>query len=270
MTNSGFSSHGGGASDYAKEAQLQAMITERNRTLRSLSYAKLRIDLYKGVFIAGFFVLLWNASFTYTSARNFLNNADLAIGLTVIITAVQIVVNGAFFSGSLNTFNLLDLNGDGKVTRMEKAIGGLFLAGIASCYILDIGTNLLGVDIRGAQEMGTGIASAFLAMFDGVNMPELPDWINEGISILVRIIGFIFMIVAAFTPLACATLLCIGDELCTILSEREISKIQATLPDLRRSKAILDKRIRDADAFTAGLNSQSSDASWKEGANFKI
>lgn len=256
----GYSSNGQTNSPYAQDAAFQAMITERNKTLRSIGFAKLRMNVYKGVFIAGFFVLLWNASFTYTSLVNFLNNVDQALGITVLITAVQIIVNASFFSGSLRSFQLFDLNGDGKITPLEMLISAIFLIGIGGSYLLDIGTNLLGVDVIGAQELGLGIGGAFLTMFQGMGLP----------NIVIRIVNAFFMVLASLVPLFCAFLLCIGDELCTILAEREISRIQATLPDLKRAKAILDKRIRDADAFSQGVGSQSSDGAWKQGVNFRI
>lgn len=248
--------------DYARQAEYVAISAERNRSIRNLEYAYVRINIYKAVFVAGYVVLFFNGFFTYTSARSFLNNNDIAIGLTIIITAVQIVVNGALFSGGLKSFQLLtmDFNGDGKISPLERLLGGIFISAIVGCYLLDIGTNLLGVDVRGGQEMGVGIGVALLNILEGVGVW---DW-------LLSIIRFALMLIGNAVPLFCAALLCVGDELCTLLSEREIHRIQQTIPDLKQSRYILNKRLESADAFGRGLAEQSVDQAHKRGLNYRV
>jgi hypothetical protein len=87
-------------------------------------------------------------------------------------------------------------------------------------------------------------------------LPFLAGFLNPVITLL----GSLF-------PLACATFLCLGDELITILADRLIALTRKSIPELRKAEAILKRRMEKARGFEAALAKGGYDQGWKEGAN---
>ena len=67
-----------------------------------------------------------------------------------------------------------------------------------------------------------------------------------------------------------ATLLCFGDELINVLADDNKASLKRRIPDLQSQQAVLDARVREAQAFRAQLLESAEEQGTRRGANYRI
>ncbi|MEM6434538.1 MAG: hypothetical protein AAF773_11900 [Cyanobacteria bacterium P01_D01_bin.115] len=243
------------SSDEEARAYLDQLATEHDASLRDIKAAKRRMIVFRFLYVAAVLIIIWDARFTYQSFNTYMENQNLAFGIAVLIGAVQISVNACVFTGNAKKVFQIDFDRNGKVDWYDYI--GVFLLSFSalSLYIVNIGTNLLGTNMYGGMEMGVAIAQAFTIPLEQ-NLPFVAGFLNPVITLL----GSLF-------PLACATFLCLGDELIIILADRLIALTRKSIPELRKAEAILKRRMEKARGFETALAKGGYDQGWKEGAN---
>jgi hypothetical protein len=248
--------HSRPSNDEESRAYLNQLAAEHDASLRDIKAAKRRLIVFRFLYVASVLIIIWDARFTYESFNTYMENQNLAFGISLLIGAVQIAVNACVFTGNAKKVFQIDFDRNGKVDWYDY-IGIFLLIFAAFClYVVNIGTNLLGTNMYGGMEMGVAIAQAFTIPLEQ-NLPFLAGFLNPVITLL----GSLF-------PLACATFLCLGDELITILADRLIALTRKSIPELRKAEAILKRRMEKARGFEEALAKGGYDQGKQEGATF--
>ena len=165
----------------------------------------------------------------------------MAIALTLLIFATQWQVNTAIFNRRIAGFLSPDKNRDGTISVSEWCRWGFLITIVSAVYILNVGTNMIGVD-------GVGLGSLVFSV------PGVPQW-----DWLASLTAFFF-----------ATLLCFGDELINVLADDNVASLKRRIPDLQNQQAVLDGRVREAQSFREQLLANAEEQGARRGANYRI
>lgn len=258
QTNRGHNSGYPRADDYRgmSQQQIQNYLTELayecDRSIRSYSAAKRRLRIWKLFYVGALLTIYYNTRFSYEAFLTYSGSQQLSIGVALLTCLIQIAVNAAIFSNNVGKILRFDINGNGKTEWYEYIGSVLLCAAIISVYLLDIGTNLLGVDQTGMEEMGVALGQIFLRMVPEFAMP---------------ILGPIVLFLASLFSLAVSILLCLGDEILTVIADRLISLTERSLPELKKAQGILERRLEKANGFHEQITQNARQEGIKEAAN---
>ncbi|MEO1096073.1 MAG: hypothetical protein AAFX01_14375 [Cyanobacteria bacterium J06638_28] len=223
-----------------------------DKSLRSLEAAERRLKIWHLFYIGSLATIYFNTRFSYEAFLTYSDSQDLAIGVAILTCLVQVAVNAAIFSGNLGKILKFDLNGNGTKEWYEHIGSVLMCACIASVYLLDIGTNLLGVNQTGLQEMGVALGQIFLTMVPGFVMP---------------ILGPVVLWLSSLFSLAISVLLCLGDEILTIIADVLISLTKRSIPELRKAQGIYERRLEKAKGYYEAVIKGAHEQGVQEGAS---
>ena len=217
------------------------LLSDYDRVTKSLESAKRQLRLHKITYACSIAIVgldCW-VSFNVLNAGG--GSSQMAIALTLLIFATQWQVNTAIFNRRIAGFLSPDKNRDGHISTAEWCRWGFLITIVAAVYVLNVGTNMIGVD-------GVGLGSLVYSV------PGVPQW------------GWL----ASLTAFFFATLLCFGDELINVLADDNVSSLKRRIPDLQNQQAVLDARVREAQAFRDELMSQAEEQGLRRGANYRI
>ncbi|MGI8935690.1 MAG: hypothetical protein ACR2FS_16615 [Phormidesmis sp.] len=65
-------------------------------------------------------------------------------------------------------------------------------------------------------------------------------------------------------------MLCFGDELINVIADDNKASLKRRIPDLQNQQAILDARVREAQAFRDELMQNAEEQGMRRGANYQI
>lgn len=217
------------------------LLNDYDRVTKSLDSAQRQLKIHKVCHFAAFAIVLLDSYFSYTVLAGAGQQPWFSIGLTIFICSIQWQVNMAIFNRRFGQFIALDKNRDGVVTASERLRWAFVVFFVAAAYVLNIGTNMIGVD-------GYGLGSL------AFSIPGVPEaqW------------------VAALTALLFSTLLCFGDELIHMLADDNAAALKRRIPDLQNQQAVIDARLSEARAFRSELMSQAEDQGMRRGADYRI
>jgi hypothetical protein len=235
--------------------RLNALLQDKDNSTRSLESAERKLILYHTFYLMALAILYWDGLFSHNSFLTYGGSGELALGIAVLIAGVQLAVNSVIFSGNAKIFIRPDFNGDGKVAWWERGGQILFFAVVFSVYLLNIGTNLINVNIQGLEEMGVALGSILLNMVPSVVLPILEP---------------VVLALANMLPLTIGVLLCVGDEILTISADRLIAATRSAIPALKDRQAVLDAQIEDCEQFRNALLANAGEQGFKRGANYKL
>ena len=217
------------------------LLSDYDRVTKSLESAKRQLRLHKVSYLASIAILLLDSWFSFNVLNGAGDSPQMAIGLTLLIAATQWQVNTAIFNRRIGSFLSPDKNRDGYISKSEWARWGFMVVIVVAVYALNVGTNMIGVD-------GRGLGSLVFAV------PGVPQW-----DWLAAVTAFFF-----------ATLLCFGDELINVLADDNKASLKRRIPDLQSQQAVLDARVREAQAFRAQLLESAEEQGTRRGANYRI
>ncbi|MEO0374118.1 MAG: hypothetical protein AAF329_05705 [Cyanobacteria bacterium P01_A01_bin.17] len=223
------------------DERVNYLLSDYDRVTKSLESAKRQLRLHRLSYAASIVIILLDSWFSFDVLNNFGDSPQMALGLTLLIAATQWQVNTAIFNRRIGRFISPDRNADGRVTGSEWARWGFIVTIIASVYLLNVGTNMIGVDGRG---LGSIVFS----------VPGVPEWAW----------------LANATALFFATLLCFGDELINVVADDNKASLKRRIPDLQNQQAVLDARVREAVAFREQLMQNAAEQGTRRGANYRI
>ena len=235
--------------------RLNALLQDKDNSTRSLESANRKLMLYRSFYLIALAILYWDGLFSHNSFLTYGGSAELALGIAVLIGGVQLAVNSVIFSGNVRIFLRPDFNGDGQVAWWERGGQLLFFAVVGSIYLLNIGTNLINVNIQGLEEMGVALGSILLNMVPSFLLPILEP---------------VVLALANMLPLAIGILLCIGDEILTISADRLIAATKMSIPALKDRQAVLDAQIKDCEQFRNALLANAGEQGFRRGANYQL
>jgi hypothetical protein len=239
----------------ASKAYLSQLAYEHDASIRDIKAAQRRMIVFRFLYVASLFIILWDARFTYQAFNTYMENSNMAFGIAILVGAVQIAVNGVLFTGNAKKVFQIDFDRNGRMDWYDYIGVALLLTCVVCLYIVNIGTNLLGTNMYGGMEMGIAIAQAFTIPLE-TNLPAIAAYVNP----VILVIGSLF-------PLACATFLCLGDELITILADRLIALTRKSIPELKKAEAILKRRMEKAKGFENAITKGAYSEGFKEGAS---
>lgn len=217
------------------------LLSDYDRVTKSLESAKRQLRLHKISYLASIAILLLDSWFSFNVLNGAGDSPQMAIGLTLLIAATQWQVNMAIFNRRIGSFLTPDKNQDGHISASEWARWGFMVVIVVAVYALNVGTNMIGVN-------GRGLGSLVFAI------PGMPQW-----DWLAAVTAFFF-----------ATLLCFGDELINVLADDNKASLKRRIPDLQSQQAVLDARVREAQAFRAQLLASAEEQGTRRGANYRI
>lgn len=217
------------------------LLSDYDRVTKSLESAKRQLRLHRVSYLASIGILLLDSWFSFDVLNGAGDSPQMAIGLTLLIAATQWQVNMAIFNRRIGSFLSPDKNRDGHISASEWARWGFMVTIVVAVYALNVGTNMIGVD-------GRGLGSLVYAV------PGVPDW------------GWLASVTAFFF----ATLLCFGDELINVLADDNKASLKRRIPDLQNQQAVLDARVREAQAFREQLLESAEEQGTRRGANYRI
>lgn len=217
------------------------LLSDYDRVTKSLESANRQLRMHRLAYFASIAIMLLDSWFSYEVLYNASESQQMALGLTLLIAATQWQVNTAIFNRRIGTFLTPDRNGDGNVSMQEWGRWGFIITIVVSVYVLNVGTNMIGVNAIGLGSLAWRV-------------PGVPDanWIAAACA-------FFF-----------ATLLCFGDELINVLADDNQAALKRRIPDLKSEKAVLDGRLREANAFRDALMQQAKDSGYRRGSNYRI
>ena len=217
------------------------LLEDYDRVTKSLDSAKRQLRLHRLSYLASIAILGLDSWFSFDVLNSFGNSPQMAIGLTLLIAATQWQVNTAIFNRRIGSFLSPDRNKDGQVSKSEWARWGCLMTIIVAVYALNVGTNMIGVDGRGLGSIAYSV-------------PGVPEW------------AWIANLSACFF----ATLLCFGDELINVLADDNKASLKRRIPDLQNQQAVLDARVREAQAFREELLANAEEQGMRRGASYRI
>ena len=217
------------------------LLSDYDRVTKSLESAQRQLRLHKISHIAAFAIMALDSWFSFDVLMSAGGSQQMAIGLTILIAVTQWQVNTAIFNRRITGFLTPDRNRDGTITVGEWVRWGFMITIILSVYIINVGTNMIGVD-------GWGLGSLVFAV------PGVPEW------------GWL----AALTAFFFATLLCFGDELINVMADDNSASLKRRIPDLQNQQAVLDARVREAQSFRESVMGAAEEAGARRGANYRI
>lgn len=223
------------------DERVNYLLSDYDRVTKSLESAKRQLRLHKLSHFAALAIVGLDSWFSYDVLMGAGDSVQMAIGLTILIAVTQWQVNTAIFNRRITGFLSPDKNRDGTVTKSEWIRWGFMITIIVSVYALNVGTNMIGVDSKG---LGSLVFS----------VPGVPEW-----SWLAVLTSFFF-----------ASLLCFGDELINVLADDNRASLKRRIPDLQNQQAVLDARVREAQAFREQLMASAEEQGTRRGANYRI
>ncbi|MEM9116892.1 MAG: hypothetical protein AAGD09_03305 [Cyanobacteria bacterium P01_F01_bin.56] len=220
------------------DSHLLKLAYESDKTLRSLEDAKKRIEILKILRYGAWIIIAADVWFTYQAVLTYSESDTMAMSVALIVGAVQVVVNMAIFSQQLGPLLRGDLNNDGVSEWYEKLAAFFILSIVVGCYLLNIGTNMLGIDADGVSRMGVDLAALLINL--------LPSFLSFLVPILQAI--------APLFSLALATGICLADEVVVLLCDRMIATTTNALPDLQKAHSHQERRSRKAQGYAEYLS----------------
>ncbi len=217
------------------------LLSDYDRVTKSLDSAKRQLRLHRLSYLVSIVILGLDSWFSFDVLNSFGDSPQMALGLTLLIAATQWQVNVAIFNRRIGSFLTPDKNQDGTITVSEWCRWGFLVVIIAAVYALNVGTNMIGVDGRGLGSIAFSV-------------PGVPDW-----AWIANLTAFFF-----------ATLLCFGDELINVIADDNKASLKRRIPDLQNQQAILDARVREAQAFRDELMQNAEEQGMRRGANYQI
>ncbi|MEO0373241.1 MAG: hypothetical protein AAF329_01180 [Cyanobacteria bacterium P01_A01_bin.17] len=217
------------------------LLGDYDRVTKSLDSAKRQLKIHKLCHFAAIVIVCLDSYFSYTVLSGAGQQPWFSLALSLFICAVQWQVNMAIFNRRFAQFIAIDRNRDGQVTASEWIRWGFVMLFVMAAYLLNIGTNMIGVD-------GYGLGSLAFAV------PGIPEW----------------QWIAAVTTFFFSALLCFGDELIHMLADDNTAALKRRIPDLQNQQAVLDARLTEAQAFRAELLNHAEDQGMRRGADYRI
>jgi hypothetical protein len=223
------------------DERVNFLLSDYDRVTKSLDSAKRQLRAHKITYFVALAIMGLDSWFSYNVLNNAGGSVQMAIALTLLIAATQWQVNVAIFNRRIVGFLTPDKNRDGHISVSEWLRWGFMITIVSAVYALNVGTNMIGVD-------GVGLGSLVFSV------PGVPDW-----DWLASLTAFFF-----------ATLLCFGDELINVLADDNAASLKRRIPDLQNQQAVLDARVREAQAFRDELMNQAEEQGMRRGASYKI
>ena len=223
------------------DERVNFLLSDYDRVTKSLESAKRQLRLHKITYACSIAIVCLDCWFSFNVLNGAGGSVQMAIALTLLIFATQWQVNTAIFNRRIAGFLSPDKNRDGVISISEWARWGFLITIVSAVYILNVGTNMIGVD-------GVGLGSLVFSV------PGVPQW-----DWLASLTAFFF-----------ATLLCFGDELINVLADDNVASLKRRIPDLQNQQAVLDGRVREAQAFREQLLANAEEQGARRGANYRI
>ena len=233
--------NGSRRSNKTADERVNYLLSDYDRVTKSLESAKRQLRIHRVCYLASIAILILDSWFSYDVLNSAGDSPQMAIGLTLLIAATQWQVNTAIFNRRIGSFLSPDKNKDGTISASEWTRWAFIIIVVLAVYALNVGTNMIGVD-------GLGLGSLVYAV------PGVPEW----------------RWLAALTAFFFATLLCFGDELINVLADDNKASLKRRIPDLQNQQAVLDARVREAQAFRQQLLENAEEQGTRRGANFRI
>lgn len=223
------------------DQRVNYLLGDYDRVTKSLDSAKRQLRVHKLCHFAAVAIVCLDSYFSYTVLSTAGQQPWFSVALSLFICAVQWQVNMAIFNRRFAQFIAIDKDQDGQVTKSEWIRWIFVMVFVLAAYVLNIGTNMIGVD-------GYGLGSLAYAV------PGMPDW------------GWIAVLATFFF----STLLCFGDELIHMLADDNTAALKRRIPDLQNQQAILDARLTEAQAFRNELMNHAEEQGMRRGTAYQI
>lgn len=221
--------------------RLNGLLSDYDRVTKNLESAKRQLRMHKLSYAAALGIMALDSWFSYEVIFRFSDSQQMALGLMLLIFAVQWQVNNSIFNRRIGAFLSPDRNGDGDITAGEWVRWGFIVTIVVAVYCLNVGTNMIGVDTIGLGSMVFAV-------------PGVPEW-----AWLASLCAFFF-----------ATLLCFGDELIGVLTDDNKAALKRKIPDLENQQAVLDARLKEARAFRQQLMERAEEQGYRRGADYRL
>ena len=223
------------------DERLNALLSDYDRVTKSLGSAKRQLRNHRLSYMAAIVIIALDCWFSFQVLSGAGGSTQMALGLTLLIAATQWQVNAAIFNRRIVNLLTPDKNRDGHISVSEWCRWGFVIVIIVAVYVINVGTNMIGVD-------GAGLGSLAFAI------PGVPEWAW----------------IANLTTFFLSSLLCFGDELINVIADDNIAALKRSIPDLQHQQAVLDARVRSAQAFREELMNQAEDHGMRRATNFRI
>ena len=223
------------------DERVNYLLSDYDKVTKSLESAKRQLKMHKLTYGCSLAIIALDSWFSFDVINDAGRSIQMAIALTLLIFATQWQVNTAIFNRRIAGFLTPDKNRDGVISISEWCRWGFMITIVAAVYALNVGTNMIGVD-------GQGLGSLVYSV------PGVPDW------------GWLAPLTAFFF----ATLLCFGDELINVLADDNVASLKRRIPDLQNQQAVLDARVREAQAFRDELMNQAEEQGMRRGSQYRI
>lgn len=223
------------------DERVNFLLSDYDKVTKSLESAKRQLKMHKLTYVCSLAIIALDSWFSFDVLNGAGGSVQMATGLTLLIFATQWQVNTAIFNRRIAGFLTPDKNRDGTITVSEWCRWGFMITIVLAVYALNVGTNMIGVD-------GQGLGGLVYSV------PGVPEW------------GWLAPLTAFFF----ATLLCFGDELINVLADDNVASLKRRIPDLQNQQAVLDGRVREAEAFREQLLANAEEQGARRGANYAL